>query len=139
MIYLFRVNGGEVLSVSIDPTAYAGIDSLLSTVTNPPTPDGLDLAVPKIWDGTNLRNATAGEIATFVTAAATDLTTTQRNTAVARFQTDPNFRKVLRSIVGLMVTQLNIVRQNPTTVFAAITQAQAETAIVNAINAGTFD
>ena len=139
-VYLFRINGGQVLGVSIDATAYVGIDtSFFATVTNPPTPNGTDLAVPKIWDGTNLRNATAGEQTSFITAATSDLNLQQRNQAVVRLQTDPIFRKALGSIVDIVVQQLNTLRAAVIPPLPTITKAQAITAIVNAINSGAND
>lgn len=140
MVFLVRKSSGEVLGVSTDPATYAGIDAtFMQTVADPPTPNGLATLADKIWDGTSVRDATAPELATFPTAQASDLNLQQRAAAILRLQVDPVLRKVLRAIVGQLIVQLNVVRQNPTTVFAAITEAQAETAIVNAINAGTFD
>jgi hypothetical protein len=139
-IFLYRKNGGQALAVSVDGAAFTGLDTtFFDTLTNPPVPDGVDLSVPKMWDGTSLRNATAPEQTAFVTAAATDLTLQQRAKAVAALQSDPNLRKILRAIVGLTVQQINTLRTQPTTVFSAITEAQAQTSIVAAINAGTYD
>lgn len=41
-------------------------------VSDPATPDGVDLSVPKIWDGTVVRNATPGEMATFESSRSDD-------------------------------------------------------------------
>lgn len=140
MIFLYRKSGGQVLGATVDVSAYAGIDATyFATVTDPPQSNGADLSVPKIYDLTNLRDATVPEQAAFVTAAASDLNLQQRAAAINRLQTDPVLRKILRAIVGSTLTAINPVRQNPTTTFAAISQAQAETAILAAINAGTFD
>lgn len=140
MIFLFRKSSGQVLIASTDNTNFAGSDpTYFGTVIDPPQPDGADLGIPKIWDGTNLRNATALEISNFPTFTATDVNLQNRTAAIVRLQTDVVFRKVLRAIVGQVVVQLNVLRTNPAIGLAAITEAQAENAIVNAINAGTFD
>jgi hypothetical protein len=139
-VYLFRINGGQVLGVSIDATAYAGIDtSFFSTISNPPTPNGTDLSIPKIWDGTNLRNATAAEITSFATAATTDANLQARVAAIHRLQTDPIFRKALSAIVDVTVQQLNVLRAAVIPALSPITKAQAINAIVNAINSGADD
>lgn len=141
MIFLYRINGGQVLGVSVNASAYAGIDpTYFATITDPPEPNGIDLSIPKIYDGTNLRNATAAEITNFTTAAATDLNLQNRAAAIGLLQTNLINRKILGAIVGLTVQQLNVLRAqatNPT--LSPLTQSQVVTAIENSINAGTFD
>ena len=140
MVFLYRKTSGQVLGVSIDGTAYSGVDATyFASVQDPPTPNGADLAVAKRWDGTNLRNATNPEVSGFAAFIATDNNLVARAAAINRLQSDVILRKILRAIVGQMVTQLNTLRTQPSTTFAAITEAQAEQAIVDAINAGTFD
>lgn len=139
-IYLYRINGGEVSAVSVDVSAFADIDTtFFMTVTNPPTPNGTDLSIPKHFDGTNVRNATAGEIIASATAVITDANLQNRATAIETLQTHPVLHKALSAIVDVVVQQLNTLRTSPTTVFPAITKAQAITAIVNAINSGAND
>ena len=66
--FLYRVRSGEVEGVSVDSSAWLSTAPEYAVVLNPPTPDGADLAIPKIYTGTVLRNATAGEIAGFQAA-----------------------------------------------------------------------
>jgi hypothetical protein len=146
MVFLFRKNGGQVTGASVDGAAYTSADTTyFGTVTDPPTPNGTDLSLPKIWDLTNLRTATGPEQTAFVTAAAADANLQARAGAIGRLQTDVILRKILRAIVGLTVQQLNAMAPHidttasPASHIATITEAGAETAIVNAINAGTWD
>ncbi|HXU04409.1 MAG TPA: hypothetical protein VN903_25785 [Polyangia bacterium] len=142
MTFLYRKSSGEVVSANTrDDLAYgSAIESAyFAAVVNPAAPNGTDLAVPKVFDGSVLRNATAPEIAAFAAAANSDDTMRARGGAVSAFQTDPALRKILRAIVGLTVQQINTLRTQPTTTFSALTEAQVFTAIVNAINAGTYD
>jgi hypothetical protein len=138
MIYIYRINGGEVLRVTSDPVA--SFDATYeATVTDPTVQAGTNFNNPAHWDGTQIRNATGPEITASAAAALTDLNLQQRAQAIAWLNANPVQRKILRAIVGQLVTQLNVLRQSPSTTFAAITQSQAENAIIAAINAGTFD
>ncbi len=147
IIALYRKNGGEVLGISVDSNAYIGIDpTYFGSIVDPTVLNGADLITPKHYDGvTTIRNATANEITTSAAATLTDINLQQRDLAIFRLQTDPVLRKVLRAIVSIMVTQLNLIRSHvdstasPASPLSQITQNQAVTAIVNAINAGTFD
>jgi len=63
-VFLIRKNGGEALGASV--SAFTGIDTAyFESFTPASKPDGIDLATPKIKDGTKLRNATSGEITGF--------------------------------------------------------------------------
>jgi hypothetical protein len=138
--YIYRLNGGQVLGQVYGVDSFAELDrAFYQFVTDPPTPDGVDLSVPKIYDGVRIRNATAPEQSAFVTAAAVNATALLRSLAVAMLQNDPLLRKVLSAIVDVMVQQINVLRTQPTTTFAAITKQQAKTAIINAINDGSND
>lgn len=146
MTFLYRLNGGEVIGASVDVSGFGGIDATyFGTVTDPALSNGADLSVPKIYDGSVLRNATAGEISAFAVAATNDTIFQQRTRAIARFNGDADFRKILRAIVGLTVSELNLIRAktsntaNPAQPMPARTEAQVQTSIVNAINAGTYD
>ncbi len=145
-IVLYRKNGGQVIALNSNLSSYAFIDTTyLATIVNPPCPSdhdlpsGADFSKPTIWDGSTLRPATGPEQATFVTAAATDATLQHRSLALAHLQSDPGMRTILQAIIGLMVQQLNMVRTQPTTTFAALTPAAVVQAIADAITAGSFD
>ncbi len=138
MVILVRKTSGEVLGSSTDNAVYSGADpAYFQAVLDPPVPDGQDLSVRKIWTGAVMRNATAPELATFAPAAAVDLNLHQRTRARDYFQSDPVLRKTLRAIAGLTTTQLNTLRALHG--LAALTRAQVEQAIVDAIAAGTYD
>jgi len=140
MIFLYRKNGGYVEGMSSDAAAYAGADAaLFATVTDPPTPDGLDLGVLKVYDGANLRNATVGEISNYPAVIVADTTINYRNLAKQRLQNDVVLRKLLGAMVATILQSVNQVRTQPTTTFAAVTQQQAINAILNNIDSGSFD
>jgi len=163
MLFLYRINGGEILGVSIDPNAWDMINTTYyNTVTDPPTPDGVDLGVKKIFDAPNVRNATAGEIANFPIAAATDENLVARNSANTGLDASAtsNF-KLFRAEALLVIDEINALRQwtvsfkaevaaatslaNLQTRVASLptlndrTGAQALTAIKNKISNGDVD
>jgi hypothetical protein len=110
MVFLYRKTGGQVLGVSTDPTAYAGADTTYyGVLTDPTLTNGADLGTPKIWDGSSVRNATAPEIAAFVTAEATDTNLQQRTQASAQVTTEPLSRKVLRSLIDVLVAEITTI------------------------------
>jgi hypothetical protein len=140
MVFLYRINGGEVLGVSTSANAYQGVDSTyFATATDPAAPDGVDLSTPKIWDGTKIRNATQAEVSNFPTARTADQNLIDRGKAIEWLQSNPVQRKILRALVSVLVDEINILRTQPTTSFSARTNAQAFTAIINKINSGSFD
>jgi hypothetical protein len=138
MIILYRKNGGEVLGASTDVTAYAGVDNtFFGTVTDPPFPQGSDLSIPKIYDTAQVRNATAQEQATFVTAAATDDNLQQRVSALNLANNNPIQRKILMAIVSVLLDEINTLRT--TAGLGTRSMNQAKTAIQNKINSGSVD
>jgi len=109
--FLFRTNGGEVLGVSVDPNTYTSLaDPLLDFVVNPPTPDGENLLPPKIWDLTNVRNATAPEIANFTTARDADQVTSDKREAQDLIDVQTVFRKTNKSLINTLIREVNILR-----------------------------
>lgn len=141
MVFQYRKSSGEVLGVSADNAAYAGQDATYyASVQDPPQPNGADLSTAKIWDGTNLRNATSGEISGFPASTATDLTLQQRAVAWNRLQgTDAITRKMLQAIVSVLLDEINTLRTNAALGLSARTMAQAKTAILNKLGSGTVD
>lgn len=106
--YLYRVNGGEVLGMSVN--GYPSIPSDLAQVENPTAPDGATLAPKKIFSGGALRNATAEEIAGFPALEAAD-EMAKTKTTVKLFLDDGDRRNLLsRAIAELIVDELNIIR-----------------------------
>jgi len=109
-IFLFRVNGGEVSGTSVDLNAYVGVPVLFSTITNPTLPDGADISVPKILDGTTVRNATAPEIANFAVALAADQNTIDKQIAQDFIDVDPTRRKAFKAVALTLIDEINILR-----------------------------
>lgn len=104
MQFLYRKSSGQVLGVSSDDS-YGGLDTpFLTAATDPATPDGIDLSVPKIFvSGTNtVRNATSGEIAGFPAAEAADMATEKKSTA-------NTFLDQLEEPIGILVQALALV------------------------------
>lgn len=142
MLFVYRKTGGEVIaqvSTALEAASFFNPTYLALTPDDPPTPDGIDLSVSKIWDGTSVRNATPTEITACVAAALADEAARARAKAVAKMLNDPAFRKIFGALLDLLVNQFNVLRTQPTTTFAAITKAQARTAWLNAINDGSND
>jgi len=109
--FLHRINGGEVLGVSTDPNAYAGLGNpLLAVKQSPPIPDGTDLVPAKIWDGISIRDATAPEIANFVTATATDTNIEIKQTAQDLVDVEIIWRKTLKALVLTLIEEVNTLR-----------------------------
>lgn len=145
MVVRYRLNGGQVLGVSTDNTYAADNTTYYGALVDPVSPDGLDLTVPKVVAAGQVRNATAQEIANFSTAEAADNVLIERDNAILRLQTDKDLRRLLRAILGLTVTQINLLRSkiannsNPATPMTQITEAAAVNAVITAIRNGTYD
>lgn len=109
--FLYRINGGEVRGVSVSPTAYSNLtDPFLTIAVDPPTPDGENLSIPKIWDLTSVRNATAGEITAFDVATAEDQATSDKLDAQDLIDTQIVFRKAFKALVLTLIDELNILK-----------------------------
>ena len=126
MIFLYRINGGEVLGVSVDMGAYAGIDAAFyAAIADPPTPDGIDLSVPKIYDGTNLRNASPSEITNFTSARNTDQVLSDRNGAKAWVNTLPVNKKALQGIASVLLDEFNLHADKINSILSAVDAASS--------------
>lgn len=101
MVYLYTINGGYVVGVSLDADAYAKVDtSVYGVVADPPLQDGKDLSAPKVYDGQVLRNATPDELANQKGKQDTDTDAIARKQAIVLLQSNPLVGKVLRAIVA---------------------------------------
>jgi hypothetical protein len=141
---LYRANGGQVLVVSDSPLTASYIPGTFDrayylVANNVSAPDGVDLSVPKIYDGSVVRNATAQEQTTFATAAAADATQQTRAQAILALRSDMVFRKVIGAVVDVMVQQLNILRTQPTTAFSALDKTAVKAVIEGRIADGSND
>ncbi len=110
--FLYRINGGEVLGVSINAAAYASnTDPLLDFVDAPATPDGEALVPSKIFIApSTVRAATAPEIASFPVAEAFDLNVAQKQEAEDLVDTQVVFRKTFKALALVLLDEINILR-----------------------------
>ncbi len=139
--YLYRINGGRVKSVSSNgAVAFVDIDpSFEATIDDPSTPDGANLTPVKIFvSPSTIRNATDTEVTAFNTADTVDENLQARNNAKNSLEGNALVtRKVLRSLIDILVSEINALRalhgmSNRTT-------QQAITAIKNKIDDGEYD
>ena len=136
LIFLYRTNGGQVQGESINSDAYDPLPQFFSTVTDPSTPDGTNLVPPKIYDGTQVRSATAAEIMAFAIAEAEDDVLDARDKA-KKLLIHSQTGKVLKAIIELMVQEINTLRSQHG--LSPRTRGQVINAINNAIDAGDVD
>lgn len=131
----YRKNGGEVTAVSVhavfEDTAYFGF------LEDPPTPDGLDLAVSKINDAGTVRNATAPEIAAFPIYQAEDENLMQRKYAKTLLNSHPMHKKLMKGLLSVLIGEINTLRAHHG--LSDRTLQQAVDAILSEIDAGTND
>ena len=107
--FLYRINGSGVIGSSVSNThPWQEIDTTyFQVVTDPNTPDGVDLSVPKIYDAPDVRNATAPEISGFSTAATEDQTLIDRETAKSFLTTNPIQKKILSAMFKEIITEID--------------------------------
>jgi len=149
MWFLYRLNGGKVEGATVNSDGFGNIDSRFYGVcTDPLTPDGKDLAIPKIYVSASntVRNATPDEIANFLVAEEADAILLARYQAESYAEEHPVTRKVMRALVQIMVNEINFLRSgirqlHPSQAanFPDRTLEQAKTAMLNIISGGTVD
>ena len=138
--YLYRINGGEVLGMSVVLEAYTNVDpAYVAVVTDPAEPDGRDLQPLKIFDAGTIRNATAPEIANFAVAAADDQKLMDRDAAKALCTDAAVMRSVFRALIHVLIDEINILRRKQKPPLADRTVAQAVAAIKSRIDTGDYD
>jgi hypothetical protein len=109
--YLYRINGSGIQGMSVNVDGFGSFDdTYFDVVSDPPTPDGPGLDPLKIWDGSNVRNATVPEIANFTVAEAEDNNLIQRQSAKDYLNIHPTTRKALRSALEIALNEINILR-----------------------------
>lgn len=157
--FIYRVNGGEVLTVSVN--SQSGFSSKFAQIQDPSTPDGIDLGTRKIRDGSTVRNATQAEIDNFPVAQAADELDEKRTFYNSLLDLGEIRGVALKAIASVVIDELNVIRQwvmsFKTEVAAATnladlktrvaalpnlndrTAAQARTAVKNAITSGAND
>jgi len=110
--FLYRINGGEVLGVSTTAATYAVIpDPLLAFVDAPSTPDGEDLAIPKIFiTPSTVRNASSPEAINFAVARAFDLNVTHKQEAEDLVDSQVVFRKAFKALALVLIDEINVLR-----------------------------
>lgn len=134
--YLYRINGGQVLGMSIntyeDSTYFANL-------TDPLEPDGRNLQPPKIHDAGTVRNATAPEVAAFATAEAEDQNLMDRETAKTLYTGQSVSRKVLKAFAQILVDYLNVLHSKQKPPLPATTLAEFVAAVKGRIDSGDCD
>jgi hypothetical protein len=134
----YRKNGGEVDGMADASGYWDGDDpDFFGVLADPSTPDGASLVPQKIWTGSVVRNATAPEIANFATAEATDDNLIHRKKANDYISVHPTTRKALKSLVKVIIAEINVLRAQHS--LADRTLAQALTAIEAEIGGGDQD
>lgn len=118
---LYRINGKEVIKISSKGQTFADRNGTYwGVLTDPPLPDGTEfknddrelkiLGFAKIWDGTNVRNATQAEIDNFVVAESDDDKLQDKDEAINLFKTHPRFRKMMIAFADIIKDEINILR-----------------------------
>lgn len=145
---LYRRSSGEVIKISLINQPFAAVDqTYYGVLTDPPMPDGTDareklgdgtlgplrqVGFSKIWDGSEVRNSTAGEIAGFAGPEIDDINTADAAGALEVLSTHPHFRRAFTAFAKVVMSELNILRAqhglNPRTL------AQLKTAMANAVD-----
>ena len=145
---LYRKSSGEVYKISLINQPFAAVDQTYwGILTDPPMPDGTDArekladgtigplrqgGFSKIWDGSEVRNATGAEIAGFETAEAEDNKNADASGALELFKTHPQFRKAFTAFAKVMLAEINGLRAQHG--LGARTLKQLQNAMVAAID-----
>lgn len=139
MIFLYRINGKEVIAASTDLNGFNDANlAFYGIVTDPATPDGVDLSIPKIYLNSVLRNATQTEIDAFAVARATDQNLQERDAAWDRIQGNDRIqRKAFKAFCSVLLDEINTLRAQHS--LAPRTLQQGLTAIRNKLDGGTVD
>jgi len=118
---LYRISSGEVVKISTKGQTFSDRDTTYwGVLTDPNLPDGTKVFDPadvgltpraldfaKIWDGTDVRNATQAELDGFA-APETDDENTQDAAAADDFlQTHPRFRKIFKAMLKRIIAENN--------------------------------
>lgn len=139
MIFIYRTNGGEVESITPSASAYLDIKNpFLSGIVDPVLPDGSRPHPPKIFIAPNIvRNATQQEIDGFAVALAQDSNLKARIDAKNLLDQDLKFRKILKSLLSVMLDEVNTLRQQHG--LPDRTMTQVKNAIAARIDSGDVD
>lgn len=108
--FIYRVNGGEVMTVSTESHA-SQLNSFFSEVVDPNTPDGKDLSVKKIYVNGTVRNATAQEISNFSVAANADDNIVARTSQSLLLDSNNRSGIVHKAIAQIVIDEINILRK----------------------------
>ncbi len=126
---LFRIQGGEVLKVSLKGQPFDDRDQTYwGVLTDPPRPDGDQvrdlsgedpgplrvLGFAKVNDAGTVRNATQPEIDAFVVAEDEDEKDLDAADATSLLNTHLQFRKAFKALALVMLDEINILRDRHT-------------------------
>lgn len=159
LFFVYRKTSGEIQVQSVTSQIAGWNATYFAEVQDPATPDGIDLAVTKIYDGSNLRNATTQEIANFATLAATDNTLITQGIFSNLLNANVDQGIIYKAVAQVMINEINSIRDWVTSFKAAVaaatslanlqsrvaalsdlpdrTASQARTAIQSAITSGS--
>lgn len=107
--FAFRKTSNQIVGASIASRS-GELDRYHDEFQPATAPDGLDMATPKIRDGTALRNATAGEIAGFGAFETADNTAGRRAALKRRVTRDTSIDSMLQTIATSSGTPISTVR-----------------------------
>lgn len=108
--YVYRVNGGEVLGISL--TSYGALPAQLAEVSNPSLPDGASLSPKKIFSAGAVKNASAAEISNFAVAEAADEKALSISGAKGVLDDGVFQVAVVRGLAELVLDEINLLRTN---------------------------
>jgi len=138
MQYLYRLNGGEVLSASTDAGTYDKRDTaLFGVLTDPATPDGPSLKPPKVWDGQAVRNATLEESLAAVDKALEDQKVVERARAKSLLTDNPVWKPAFMSLLNVVVIELNNIRKAAG--LPDLVEAKVLEDVLATVDLGTYD
>lgn len=154
---LYRINGGEVLKISVQGQPFADRDAaVFGVLTDPTLPDGqavredlgdgtlgpirvLGFAKVAVVGSNTVRNATAPEIAAFATAETSDENALDAADAGRMIDTHPRFRKVLKALLKRIIAENNDQRTQWNALRAQIAAATNLANLQSRVAANTTD
>lgn len=130
MFYVYRKSSGEVFGVST--TSYGTLPSDLGEAN---VAQNVTLDVPYVYLASVLRQATAQEIAGFAQAIIDDAVAAEKEFIKDLFDNRKPGSIVVKAIMAVMLSELNLIRGGLTVPMPDRTAAQIRTALRNRIDA----
>lgn len=106
--YRYRISSGHVEGATVQDEQPSSAEVFMAyTPADPPTPNGNDLGIPKIYAGGIVRNATQQEIDSFPTFAANDVNLGYRAEAESITTNPDGIAKYLRAFMLVVLEEFN--------------------------------